>query len=317
MTAAPPALSGFASRSWLASIQADSLKSGCLSRSAMCKVQARQFSQLPGNRGYRHWPFRCCSSPLSPLAVPLLLKPRHPHRRARRHHCGDANGRQLRAQSPRQHPRLVLRHRRPSGHSLAGARRWRCRALWPGPSGPARALPNRPLGHAAYVAGHAAYVAGHAAYVAGHAAYVAGHAAYVAGHAAYVAAGQVAVYSQAAPGWRQRRPREPGHRRRVGLRRARGWGRRGSSASWPTRGRCRPRRRSGLRHRHSARSPRMRRSPGLQPLSRMQPSPPVRPDIVGPDRLAGLWLPSNGAGMTPGLGGPAGLARGHTHWRWW
>ena len=63
MIAAPPALSGFASRSWLASIQADSLKSGRLSRSAMRKVQARPTSR---------------ESRLTPLAVPLLLKPR-PH----------------------------------------------------------------------------------------------------------------------------------------------------------------------------------------------------------------------------------------------
>ena len=56
----------------------------------------------------------------------------YPHRRARRHHCGDADGRQLRAQSPGQPPHLGLWHRWPSGHSLAGTRRWRCRALCTG-----------------------------------------------------------------------------------------------------------------------------------------------------------------------------------------
>ena len=48
MTAAPPALSGFTSRSWLASIQADSLKSGRLSRSAMRKVQGASSANFPG-----------------------------------------------------------------------------------------------------------------------------------------------------------------------------------------------------------------------------------------------------------------------------
>ena len=45
------ALSGFASRSWLASMQADSLRSRHLPRSARCKMHGRRFSQLPGNRG--------------------------------------------------------------------------------------------------------------------------------------------------------------------------------------------------------------------------------------------------------------------------
>ena len=66
-------------------------------------------------------------------------------RRARRHHCDDAGGRQLRAHSPGQHPRLVFRYRWPSGHSLAGARRWQCRALCAGSSGSARAF-SRPSG---------------------------------------------------------------------------------------------------------------------------------------------------------------------------
>ena len=48
MVAGPAALSGFASRSWLASIQADSLRSRHLPRSAKCKMHGRRFSQLPG-----------------------------------------------------------------------------------------------------------------------------------------------------------------------------------------------------------------------------------------------------------------------------